>query len=80
MQGFSEQSDEAYKDSGNLVLETVTNIRTVASFGNEDILLGFLNDRLKVPESLISKKSNYAGLAFGFSQIMSLLSMVSSFT
>jgi ABC-type multidrug transport system fused ATPase/permease subunit len=49
----------------------VTNIRTVASFGNEDILLGFLNDRHKIPESLISKKSNYAGLlAFGFSQIM----------
>jgi ATP-binding cassette, subfamily B (MDR/TAP), member 1 len=73
MQGFSEQSDDAYKDSGNLVQETVTNIRTVASFGNEDILLGFLNERLKVPESLIFKKSNYAGLAFGFSQMMMFL-------
>lgn len=50
-----------------MVQETVTNIRTVASFGNEEILLGFLNERLKVPESLITKKSNYAGLAFAFS-------------
>jgi ATP-binding cassette, subfamily B (MDR/TAP), member 1 len=50
-----------------LVQETVTNIRTVASFGNEKILLGFLNERLKVPAEMIVKKSNYAGLAFGFS-------------
>jgi len=32
--GYSANTDEAYKDSGNLVMEAVTNIRTVASFGN----------------------------------------------
>lgn len=31
--------DSAYKDSGNLIMESVTNIRTVYSFGNEKIIL-----------------------------------------
>lgn len=35
LQGFSDLTDEAYKDSGNLIMEAVTNIRTVVSFGNE---------------------------------------------
>lgn len=30
---------DAYKDSGNLIMEAVTNIRTVFSFGNENIIL-----------------------------------------
>ena len=73
MQGFSAQSDDAYKDSGNLVQEAVTSIRTVASFGNEDILLGFLNERLRKPEGLVRRKSHFAGIAFGFSQMAMVL-------
>jgi ATP-binding cassette subfamily B (MDR/TAP) protein 1 len=52
------------------VQEAVTNIRTVASFGNEQILIGFLNERLKKPQSIIVKKSNIAGLSLGYSQLM----------
>jgi hypothetical protein len=33
-------------------------------------LLGFLNERLKIPESLINKKSHYAGVTFAFSQFV----------
>ena len=29
VKGFSDKSDSAYKDSGNLIMEAVTNIRTV---------------------------------------------------
>ena len=36
--GFSAKTDEAYKDSSNLIMETLINIRTVASFGYEDIV------------------------------------------
>jgi hypothetical protein len=32
MEGFSKVIDEAYKNSGNIVMETVTNIRTVIYF------------------------------------------------
>ena len=35
VQGFSESTDSAYKDSGLIIMEAVTNIRTVASFSNE---------------------------------------------
>lgn len=35
MQGFSDLTDDAYKDSGNLIMEAVTNIRTVKSFGHD---------------------------------------------
>ena len=33
--GFSDKTDEAYKDSSNLIMEAMINIRTVASFGYE---------------------------------------------
>lgn len=35
VQGFSEKTDGVYKESNSLVMESVTNIRTVASFSNE---------------------------------------------
>jgi hypothetical protein len=31
--GFSDQTDAAYKDSSNLIMEAMINIRTVSSFG-----------------------------------------------
>jgi ATP-binding cassette subfamily B (MDR/TAP) protein 1 len=31
--GFSDQTDAAYKDSSNLIMEAMLNIRTVSSFG-----------------------------------------------
>lgn len=30
---------DSYKDAGNLIMEAVTNVRTVFSFGNENIIL-----------------------------------------
>ena len=36
--GFSAKTDEAYKDSSNLIMETLINIRTVSSFGYEEIV------------------------------------------
>lgn len=34
--GFSEQTDEAYKESAGLIMESMVNIRTVTSFGVEN--------------------------------------------
>lgn len=36
--GFNQRTDDNYKDAGQLIMETVTNIRTVASFGSENML------------------------------------------
>ncbi len=37
-QGFSDKTDKAYKDSSNLISEATNYIRTVTSFGSEDII------------------------------------------
>lgn len=36
--GFSDKTDAAYKDSSSLIMEAMTNIRTVSSFGYEGII------------------------------------------
>lgn len=36
--GFSDKTDAAYKDSSNLIMEAMINIRTVSSFGYEGII------------------------------------------
>lgn len=42
-------TDEAYKDSGNLIMEAVTNIRTVFSFGNEKVILEIYSEKVRQP-------------------------------
>lgn len=49
-------------------METVTNIRTVASFCNESKLLEFLSDKLKTPYMKVKRKGQVSGLLLGFSQ------------
>ncbi|KAM3147561.1 hypothetical protein pb186bvf_000368 [Paramecium bursaria] len=73
LQGFSDLTDEAYKDSGNLIMEAVTNIRTVVSFGNEDIILNIYGEKVQLPLQKAAKRGVYAGLAFGFSQMQMFL-------
>ncbi|EDK31467.1 multidrug resistance protein-like transporter family ABC domain protein (macronuclear) [Tetrahymena thermophila SB210] len=69
VQGFSESTDDAYKDSGMLIMESVTNIRTVASFANEKKVSQFYDEKLVKPYEIVVKKGNYSGVAFGFSQL-----------
>jgi ABC-type bacteriocin/lantibiotic exporter with double-glycine peptidase domain len=45
--GFSEKTDEAYKDSSNLIMETLINIRTVKSFGYEDVVQNKYGEKLQ---------------------------------
>ena len=37
-EGFSDKTDKAYKESANLIMESMINIRTVESFGYEGII------------------------------------------
>jgi ATP-binding cassette subfamily B (MDR/TAP) protein 1 len=37
--GFSAKTDVAYKDSSSLITESMVNIRTVTSFGYENMIL-----------------------------------------
>eukprot|EP01017_Pseudomicrothorax_dubius_P007833 TRINITY_DN124_c0_g1_i6.p1 TRINITY_DN124_c0_g1~~TRINITY_DN124_c0_g1_i6.p1 ORF type:complete len:1219 (+),score=330.83 TRINITY_DN124_c0_g1_i6:81-3659(+) len=66
--GFSADSDSAYKDSGSLISESVCNMRTVASFGNEDKILGIYDRMLIGPTKDATKKGHISGFFFGISQ------------
>ncbi|KAL4491484.1 hypothetical protein ABPG72_008140 [Tetrahymena utriculariae] len=68
VQGFSKGSEEAYKDSGIIIMESITSIRTVSSFANEGKILQFYDEKLQKSYNSINKKGNTAGLAFGFIQ------------
>jgi ATP-binding cassette subfamily B (MDR/TAP) protein 1 len=47
--GFSDKTDKAYKDSSNLIMESMINIRTVNSFGYEGIIAKKYDQRMEEP-------------------------------
>lgn len=69
MGGFNQRTDLAYKDSGNLIMEAVTNIRTVFSFGNQAIIHDAYCRKVQGPIEECTKNGILAGLGFGFSQM-----------
>jgi ABC-type bacteriocin/lantibiotic exporter with double-glycine peptidase domain len=68
--GFSAKTDLAYKDSSNLITEAMNNIRTVTSFGYEDMVERKYTERLKVPLSIGVQKGHISGILFGTSQLI----------
>ena len=68
--GYSETTDAAYKDSSNLITEAMNNIRTVTSFGDEDIIQRKYSSRLVDPLSVAIKKGNISGILYGFAQFI----------
>ncbi|KRW98762.1 P-loop containing nucleoside triphosphate hydrolase [Pseudocohnilembus persalinus] len=73
VQGFSEQTDAGYKNSGNLIQEAVINMRTVISFGNQDAFLKSYDKRLELPQKIIEPKAHNAGFFFGLSQFLQFI-------
>ncbi|EAR93470.2 ABC transporter family protein (macronuclear) [Tetrahymena thermophila SB210] len=67
IQGYSENSDGAYKEAGQIIMESVTNIRTVASFCNENKLNVFLSEKLVQPLQLVKSKGQISGVFLGLS-------------
>lgn len=45
--GFSDKTDAAYKDSSNLIMEAMINIRTVSSFGYEGIVAKRYDEKME---------------------------------
>ena len=44
--GFSDKTDEAYKDSSHLIMEAMINIRTVSSFGTENFVIRRYDEKM----------------------------------
>lgn len=68
MVGFSEKTDEAYKDSSSIIMEAMVNIRTVTSFGVENSIAAKYNEKLIQPFELAKRKGNLAGIFYGLSK------------
>eukprot|EP01133_Synstelium_polycarpum_P008407 gene8407-9888_t len=68
MAGFSKQNKEASGKSGQVATEAIGGIRTVASFTSEQKILDKFEFALGENVSLSIRKSNIAGLVFGFTQ------------
>lgn len=71
--GFSDKTDAAYKDSSSLIMESMINIRTVSSFGYQDIIARRYDEKMEEPYNLAIKKGNTSGLLFGISQFTMFL-------
>ena len=68
-QGFSDKTDKAYKESSNLITESMNHIRTVNSFGSEDIVERKYSEKLLEPMTLGVKKGMISGIMYGITQI-----------
>ena len=65
--GFSAENEKAYKQSAAMITEAVTNMRTVASFGNDNKLLEIYERSLINPKKVIMRKSISSGIVYGMS-------------
>ncbi len=68
--GFNNESEAAYKDSANIITESIANIRTVMSFGYENVVLAKYSNLLEKPFNLGVKKGNISGLLYGITQMI----------
>mmetsp|Transcript_26696 Transcript_26696/g.30700 ORF Transcript_26696/g.30700 Transcript_26696/m.30700 type:complete len:1257 (-) Transcript_26696:252-4022(-) len=69
---FQGESDEqlqgGYQESGSIVSEAVSNVRTVVAFGCQQFLEKMYSQQLEEPLKAGKKKSKVQGLGFGYSQ------------
>lgn len=70
MQGYTGAVDDNYKDAAQIIMEAVTNIRTVLSFAQENFLVDLLSRKMDKPRQILAKKGHLAGISFGFSQLV----------
>lgn len=73
--GQNQSTDEAYKDSASLIMESMINIRTVSSSGHDYIVVKKYEEKLETPESLLVGKGILTGFLFGFSQLITYFIM-----
>ena len=69
MAGFA-KNDEAYNEAGAVVMECTLNMRTVASFCNEEIFTRKYNEKIQKTMKESNRKGIIAGVTFGFCQFL----------
>ena len=68
--GSATKSEEAYKNSSNIIMESMTNIRTVCSFGYENIISNKYEKMMEEPFNLAVKNGIVSGFFYGIAQFI----------
>ncbi|XP_025949621.2 bile salt export pump isoform X3 [Dromaius novaehollandiae] len=66
--GFASQDKKALEATGRISSEALTNIRTVAGIGKENMFIDSYEKHLEVPYRAAIKKANVYGICYGFAQ------------
>ena len=69
-QGFSSKHEASYTDANIYLSKALNNMRTVASFAREDVVLKQYNHKPEAPLREVKKKSWISGISMGFSEFM----------
>jgi ATP-binding cassette subfamily B (MDR/TAP) protein 1 len=71
--GQMEEMDKAYKDSALIIMESLTNIRTVVSFGVENTVQNKYERYLDKPQESLQKSAIISGFFFGLGQVVNFI-------
>ena len=71
--GQTYKEDASLKDASQIVMETLTNIRTVVSFGVENTVLHKYSRYIDGPQAMLTKNGLISGFFFGFSQVTTFI-------
>lgn len=69
-QGFSNETDEAYKECHKQVIEALLNYRTVISFNLQEKIMARYDELLAEPLKIAFKRGNITGISFGLAQAL----------
>ncbi|XP_053373066.1 ATP-dependent translocase ABCB1-like isoform X2 [Mercenaria mercenaria] len=68
LQGAAGKNKEALETAGKIAIESIENIRTVASLTREEMFYKMFCDELETPYNNALRKSHVIGISFSFSQ------------
>ncbi|KAJ4974852.1 hypothetical protein NE237_008026 [Protea cynaroides] len=69
LKGFAGDTAKVHAKTSMIAGEGVSNIRTVAAFNAQDKILSLFSHELRIPQMLSLRRSQFAGLLFGLSQL-----------
>uniref|UniRef100_A0A8D0L944 Bile salt export pump n=1 Tax=Sphenodon punctatus TaxID=8508 RepID=A0A8D0L944_SPHPU len=77
--GFASQDKDALEATGRISNEALTNIRTVAGIGKEQMFIDAYEKQLEIPYRGAIKKANVYGICFGFAQCIVFIANSASY-
>jgi ABC-type bacteriocin/lantibiotic exporter with double-glycine peptidase domain len=73
LSGLGNKTRKAYEESGQIVQQSVSNMRTIASLTRENTFKELYHDAIKSPHRIAVKGSAISALGFGLSQCLLFL-------